>query len=709
MKTFRRSVCAVLYGILMFSAFPLRADVPSMDELGRTIPGLKYPGMGGFAVADFDGDGKEDIVVPASNGTAMFLVIGRTAEGIGVKQSVLLPSEYFQRLLPHRVNGAPHLFVLGHDGILREFAGWPLRQLRAIQLESSGFPPFAIGDIDGDGKEELVTVAGDSVNLIRVYDLASGALRWTMPHNGGSSILLKQMDADPALEIIVDGNSIRVIDGATRAIDWSYDDGYYGCCLASGRFQADGGTQFALVARSISVFQSAPYALAWSLAHDSAPAGLTAADLDHDGFDEIVVGDSQWGRVSVYDALTRQVRFSVPHEGWGIRALATVDIDGKGLPAIAFSSGDAGGADGEVFQLVDGRDGATLWKWDNAQPGPYASVAFGDLDGNGQHEFVYVSQGTLYTRSVVVQLDAMNGTQQWRSPPEVWNVPSPYAFTPFAMRTAHRANHAPLIVVAGSDAGSGQLIAIDGVSHDVLWQLGPVGDNPLHDYSVSHLSTFDLDGDGNDEIVACTNKGFGGNEPIGLMVFSISDGSQQWQSLGMGANFEHCRGVMAGRFGQQQRSLVAAVLPSSIEAYDALTHAHAWSLQGAADGATLLNANDRPNEFVVFAGSQLRFYDSATRTLLRQFDIGIAVSAVRALTGERLVVAADGRLLIVDRADGTVLASSDSIGNGLGESNQLAVDDLGGGAWLIGAGSESGAFRFIARLTDTVFRDGFGG
>src|SRR5690606_11517164 len=94
---FGLSMCMCMCVIL--SMQPVRAGIPALDELGRTIPGLIDPALGGFAVADFDGDESEDVLVPSSNGSAMFVVFGRTGDDIGIKQSVVFPDGYYTRAI----------------------------------------------------------------------------------------------------------------------------------------------------------------------------------------------------------------------------------------------------------------------------------------------------------------------------------------------------------------------------------------------------------------------------------------------------------------------------------------------------------------------------------------------------------------------------------------------------------------------------------
>jgi hypothetical protein len=176
----------------------------------------------------------------------------------------------------------------------------------------------------------------------------------------------------------------------------------------------------------------------------------------------------------------------------------------------------------------------------------------------------------------------------------------------------------------------------------------------------------------------------------------------------MGSGFDACRGVMAGHFDQGTQQLIVAVLPDSLRAFDAQSHLLVWTLPVSADGATLLDQGVGGREMAVFQGSHISFYDAATRALLRGFDFDAPVTAVREIHDiHSLLIAANGRLLIVDGASGAVLASSDFLGNGLGAANQLAISPMSDSAYLVGAGSDVGVFRFNVTLSEAIFANGF--
>ena len=76
------------------------------------------------------------------------------------------------------------------------------------------------------------------------YSLTSGAQLWSAPVGTSyyASLHVAQLDADPALEIVLSGMPGTIVDGATRATEWAYKDGF-AQLLEHGRF---GGSLVAL-------------------------------------------------------------------------------------------------------------------------------------------------------------------------------------------------------------------------------------------------------------------------------------------------------------------------------------------------------------------------------------------------------------------------------------------------------------------------------
>ncbi len=101
-------------------------------------------------------------------------------------------------------------------------------------------------------------------------------------------------------------------------------------------------------------------------------------------------------------------------------------------------------------------------------------------------------------------------------------------------------------------------------------------------------------------------------------------------------------------------------------------------------------------QFAVFYQSHVAFYDGATRALLREFDLDGPVTAIREIRDiHNLLIAAGGRLLVVDGVSGAVLAASDFLRQRARcREPESAAYPTGDTSFLVGAGSDVGVFRF---------------
>lgn len=668
------------------------AASPLLTEIGRLVPGFDMPGRGGFAIADFDGDGREDIVVP---GWGVLQVIGRSNDGFVVKQAIFLP--WFDRVLATPPPGAPELVTVGLGGVVRRFSGWPLAETHLFDIGEGDMGDAAIGDIDNDGGLELVT--SPFTGGLRVHDLATGDLRWQLGAVEASEILLAQLDGDPALEIVVSSGTQGglVIDGATQATDWSYKDGF-GYYMASGHFQPGGGAQFVGADNGIfTLFQSAPWSPLWDEAGFTAYA-FAAGDMDGDGVDEILIGEH--GSAIVFDSQTRSVRLEVPTEAGAKSAIAGWKADGAGGGSwLAFSPQAAHWPEHELFSVVNAADGSMALEFLNDKPGSYAAVAIGRL-GQSRPSLVFgASEADNLAGAAWTQLAADTGTEQWESPP------APIGdMRPAATLIMREGTSAPALLLAGNTSFEGaRFVSLDGATHALRWVRDHTTIPSLEDRGVADVRELELDG--TRSLVACLDSGAGAR----LFMMDAETGAPQWESVAMDGNFEGCRHAMAGRFADGSDPLVVAVLATSLRAFNANTHLLEWVLGTNANGATLLEHGANGREFVVFSGTRLRFYDAATRSLLRELELDEPVTALTPLGADihRLAVAAGGRILIVDGVTGAMLQSSDYFGTGLAQGNRLAVHDAGDGIFLIAAGSDDGVFRLRLALGEHVFADGF--
>ena len=169
-------------------------------------------GVGGntFAVADYDGDGLDDLgsLWPS----ILYLMKGNTGEDILAMDAkwkqVYAKQVYFGHAVAGNFlnEGKPAIYFSGQlmTGVIR--LDGTLVWFDALDKSPAYMPSF--GDFDGDRRADVISWGYEEGT--RSYDLASGKLKWTMPNPAGADANLK----NPADE--VRGTASADLDGDGR-------------------------------------------------------------------------------------------------------------------------------------------------------------------------------------------------------------------------------------------------------------------------------------------------------------------------------------------------------------------------------------------------------------------------------------------------------------------------------------------------------------
>jgi hypothetical protein len=254
----------------------------------------------------------------------------------------------------------------GATGVAR----WDGRALGST-ARPTGYTPLASGDVDGDGRDELVLVTQDGMAALGTGG-GGGEVRWStsIPDCAGNpSPVLAQVAPGPGLGVLVACSSwsggeafLAVLSGATGEVVRTVGLGLY----------------------------------------DAPSTPVSVADLDGDGDLDAVVGV---GMTVVAADLADGVLWSRPLEMPLRAGLPIADLDGDGdLDVLVLD-----GAAWYSLRLLSGRSGAVVW--DSADYGlelaGQAHPALGDLDGDGWLEIALVRSDTDTGEGAYVALDSL--------------------------------------------------------------------------------------------------------------------------------------------------------------------------------------------------------------------------------------------------------------------------------------------------------------
>lgn len=366
------------------AAGPQRPALIQDEDVGPSSPYYVY---GKTAVVNFGPDSLPDyaVCIQSPNDTASAAILGYYS-----------PTGEYRRLWQSEVNrcagvvavdsvgdGRRELFVLGRDGFVTAYDsadGRLLRRTRVTGEYESTPDDLAAGDVDGDGRPEIVVVNQNAAYVLSA-DLLN--LEWEATGKGGSYVFAGNFDGDSDIELLIRDNH-RVsflLDAANRAFDGEIaaDLGPIG-----GVGDVDGDPQTEILhTRELraAVFDPTTGADRWSVA---APFGAGFVDMDNNGRVEAVVGKGGAGAgLDVFAGDTGDPTGTIPTPGYvPVSGQNVADLDGDGTRELIW----IGQSDQSPWQFFIGDLAAAEVEAQFGSFGVDPLLILADLDGDGIQE-----------------------------------------------------------------------------------------------------------------------------------------------------------------------------------------------------------------------------------------------------------------------------------------------------------------------------------
>ncbi|MBP6471172.1 MAG: VCBS repeat-containing protein [Chloroflexi bacterium] len=273
------------------------------------------------------------------------------------------------------------------------------------------------GDLDGDGRAEIVITADDTINFGTLFvfrgdgaDTGDGdPILWSHNFGGGafrtwvSSPAIAELDGQPGAEVIVAAGSALWAFHADGSTYWTVPTAsIFETLTAPAVANLDLDPEPEIVVNLGNTFEVREHdgTLAWSTTYAPHANPPVLADLNNDGFQDIIL--TGWDdSVLVYDynAGTPQLLWTAvltSSMAGTFGAPAVADIDGDGAPEVMVSHYGA-------LTALNGEDGSPLWTTP-LDPGNPGGVSVADLNGDGamdiltgmRYEFAPGRFGMLY-------------------------------------------------------------------------------------------------------------------------------------------------------------------------------------------------------------------------------------------------------------------------------------------------------------------------
>ncbi|HVV84087.1 MAG TPA: VCBS repeat-containing protein [Kofleriaceae bacterium] len=338
-----------------------------VDDGGTLTPGdavLAGSFPQNLAIADLDHDGHADVAVTALRDKAVTVLLGR-GDGTFAGAPLLAgpPAARAVALGDLDGNGRPDLVTVPADSEDVEVrftgAGGALGPPVPLVVERRQQPAVTIADVDGDGRLDILTTSGRGLAyfLGRPGGTFSGELGVLVGGAPATSLAVTDLDGDRHPDVVL-------APGANDSVDVLY-------------------------ARPVGSFE-----LPVSLTVHAQPVAVAAGDLDGDGLPDLAVARAEEGAavVVLHNLGGRQFAAPVELPIAGTR-VALADVDGDGLLDAIVTDSVQGS---QLVAFLRGTGGGQLAAPVMA-PAPYASgaIALADLDGDHRLDVALGTGGTL--------------------------------------------------------------------------------------------------------------------------------------------------------------------------------------------------------------------------------------------------------------------------------------------------------------------------
>lgn len=469
------------------------AGIPALSEPLWTMGEVgDHAGPAGILMADIAQDGRTEIITCTANSPYLYRATEQSppsyasfwyGERIGCSALTLADGD--GDTIPDLFVGSftPTLYRYRYDTLTDQFNRTTTLPLGGTE----GVRGLAAGDVDGDGDIELVVTR---LSATTVYDAQTLTPEWNATGLGGSTVKVSNVDADDMLEIIVNGATGYILNGATQSVKVTKAGGW-GRVMEVGDTDGDGRAEIAYVRGDtvaasvvgVDKIEGGTSQTVWEISAGVAEwVTIGEVDSTSTGAEVVVGGDGSGDAIAVRQGATGALLWTITNPGAGIQGMGIGDSDNDGIADIWWGSGQTS-ASGDQLMVANSASRTLVWR-NRDYEGPFFTAA-GDIEQNGTVELVAVSttMNDGNRGGVYLVYDGITFREEMTRTTQV---------NPSAFIMAQVDDDPVLELVIGGrahGAANGYVEVIDGSSRQTQWTRNNVGNGEIVALKAANIDT----------------------------------------------------------------------------------------------------------------------------------------------------------------------------------------------------------------------------